>query len=210
VVFVDTAARKPAIYLYTPGRRKEELSLRVKGVITTRIPHRDGLTSIVWDNLVLEGGRILDGGESFDYLFYESKNVAPRHPNSGWVLRRKARRITWNGEPVDRDALALRFRTILKRYGLFENEVKDFIDYWLGADMKIFFDMENFAFGFFPISVEELDRLFAIETKLEYKEYIRVQFLVKEVPGGTVLAEPEFPEIVRSEYALHEWGIIKG
>ncbi|MFO7618083.1 MAG: hypothetical protein R6W91_00220 [Thermoplasmata archaeon] len=207
---VSSPAMKPAVYLYAPGVQNEQLKLKVRGIITTRIPHRDGITSIAWDNLTLKEGKIFTDGDSFDYLFYETESIQPRHENAGWVLARQKGNLTWNGAPIDRDGLLLKFKYILSRYGLFENEIKDFIEYWFDEDMKIFFQKQDFIYGIIPVSIEELDRIFAIETNLEYREYIRIQFLMKELQEKQTLAEPKFPEVSRSEYALHEWGIIKG
>lgn len=210
VIFTSSAAMKPVIYLYAPGEQKERVKLTVKGRITTRIPHRSGLASITWDGLTLSGGKIIDDGKAFDYLFYESENVAPKHGEAGWVLERKAGETTWNGVPVDRGELARTIGSILERYGLFENEIADFTDYWLAPDMKLSFRKEEFAYAIYPISREELDRIFAIETDHEYPERIRVQFLVLDAIPGTLLAEPEFPTVERSERAMHEWGVIRG
>jgi len=214
LMYTTAVGMSPNIYLYAPREEKETLKLRVKGAITARIPFRNGIKSIVWDDLTLRAGKILTNGLKFDYLFYESEHEVPKHGDSGWVLRRQAGKTTWNGEPVDRIGLSEKFHDILSGYGFFENEIKDFIDEWLGegqnfACMKLFFSKEEFKYGIFPISREELDRIFSIETMLEYPEYIRVQFLVKEIEEGEVLAEPVFPPITRSEYALHEWGVMK-
>ena len=210
VLSQSSAAMKPAIYLYTPKDEKEKLKLKVKGAITTRIPFREGVSSIIWDNLSLKEGKIFTNNKSFDYLFYESKNIMPKHENTGWVLKRQNGVLSWNNKSIDKDELSESLRNILAKYGLFDNEINDFIEYWLDADMKIFFGKDEFTFGIFPIAAEELDRIFTIETQLEYLEYVRVQFLLKEIDGGQVLEEPEIPKITRSEYALHEWGIVKG
>ncbi len=209
-LYTSVVAMKPAIYLYTRKEEKERLRLKVQGTITTRKPFRTGVRSVTWDGLTLKDGKILDRGMQYDYLFYESENVVPRHDGTGWVLGRKAGKTTWNGRQVDREALTAILSNILEKYGLFENEIADFIEYWLGSDMKIFFGRDDFTYAIYPVPQDELDRIFAIETDLEYPERIRVQFLVKEIGDGETLEEPEYPEIVRSEYALHEWGIIKG
>jgi hypothetical protein len=149
-------------------------------------------------------------GESFDYLFYETESIVPKHENTGWVLERKVGKTAWNGKQVDRDALSTILSDILEKYGLFENEIADFIEYWLDSDMKLFFGRDDFTYAIYPVPRDELDRIFTIETDLEYPERIRIQFLIKEIGDGETLKEPEYPEITRSEYALHEWGIIKG
>ncbi|MDO9537420.1 MAG: hypothetical protein Q7J68_03775 [Thermoplasmata archaeon] len=210
ILYSMVISMKPAIYLYTPREEKEQLKLKVKGVITTRIPFREGISSIIWDDLVLKNGKIFTNKKSFDYLFYESKNVMPEHENTGWILKRQNGALSWNQAPIDKNDLSEMLRNILAKYGLFENEINDFIEYWFDDDMKIFFGQDEFTFGIYPISLEEVDRIFSIETMLEYPEYIRVQLLVKEIEDGEVLAEPEFPKISRSEYALHEWGMMKG
>ena len=210
ILYSMVVALKPAIYLYTPKEEKERLKLKVKGAITIRIPFREGIGSIVWDNLSLKDGKIFTNNKSFDYLFYESKNVMPKNENTGWVLKKQNDVLSWNNKPINEDELSEILKSILAKYGLFEHEINDFIEYWLDEDMKIFFGHDVFTFGIFPISLEELDRVFAIETQLEYPEYIRVQFLVKEIDEGRVLDEPVFPQVTRSDYALHEWGVMKG
>jgi len=201
-------AISPNIYLYAPGEQRDRVKLTVKGAITARIPWRPGARSVVWKDLTLKGGKIIDREKSYDYLFYESENVAPKHRDTGWVLERKSGRMTMDGEPMDRDGLAARFAGILERYGLFRSEIRDFTEQMLGQDMKMF--PGDATYAIYPIPQDELDRIFSIETELDYQERIRVQFLVKEVPHGTVLERPEFSEIVRSPYALHEWGVVRG
>jgi hypothetical protein len=210
ILYSMVISMKPAIYLYTPKEEKEQLKLKVKGAITTRIPFREGVSSIVWDNLSLKDGKIFTNNKSFDYLFYESKNVMPDHDNTGWILKRQNGILTWNQAPIDQEGLSNIFKTVLTKYGLFEHEINDFIEYWFDEDMKIFFGQNDFTFGIYPISLEELDRIFSIETMLDYPECIRVQFLVKEIDEGQVLAEPVIPQVARSEYAMHEWGMMKG
>lgn len=201
-------AMSPNIYLYTLGETKERVKLTVKGTVTARIPWRPGARSVVWRDLTLKGGKILDSGRQYDYLFYESETVVPRHDETGWVLERKSGKFTWNGEPADRDALVARFGEILAKYGLFEQEVEDFREQMLGPDLKMF-PGKDATYAIHPIPAGELDRIFRIETDLEYPERIRVQFLVREVPEGTVLEAPEIPEVRRAECALHEWGVVR-
>lgn len=210
VLYTSVTAMKPAIYLYAPGEKKESLKLKVKGKITTRIPWREGAMSIVWDNLALKDGNIFTNDKKYDYLFYESENIAPEHDDTGWALKRQGGNLYWNNEPIGLDQLPGIFTEILKTYGLFENEISDFNEYWFAEDMKIFFGKEDYNYGIYPISLEELDRIFSIETELEYAEYIRVQFLVRDIDKNQTLEAPTFPEVKRSEYALHEWGMMKG
>ncbi len=210
ILYSMVVALKPAIYLYTPEEKKESLRLKVKGRITMRIPWRKGTTSVIWNDLILKNGKIISDNKEFDYLFYESENIVPKHDGTGWTLKRQGGNLYWNNEPIGLEQLPGIFTEILKKYGLFENEISDFNEYWFAEDMKIFFGQDEFTYGIYPISLEELDRIFSIETELEYAEYIRVQFLVKEIKEGINLNEPAFPEVKRSEYALHEWGMIKG
>ncbi len=210
VLYVNAQSFKPAIYLYTPEKRSENLRLTVKGEITTRIPYRKGRSTITWNDLILEEGKIHTDGRQFDYLFYESDNTKPKVENKGWVLKREDGQLYWNGDAISEADLASKFEEILEMYGLFENEIADFVEYWFDDDMKIFFGGDEFNYGIYPVSPGELDRIFRIDTELDYPEYIRVQFYMKEIPETVVLQEPVPPRILRSGYALHEWGVIKG
>lgn len=117
--------------------------------------------------------------------------------------------LYWNDKEIAYDKLVERFRGILLKYGLYDNEISDFIEYWLDKNCRIFFGKTEFRYGIYPIPIHQLEKIIQIETKIEYPEVVRVQFLIKEICSSEKTVEPEFQKIEHSGYSLHEWGIIK-
>jgi len=202
-------AMKPAIYLTTPEACKDTVRLTVEGRTLVTIPERKRSRVTEWSDLELENGKIRTDGEVYDYLFYEAATLTPTVGEEGWTIERVDERFFWCGESVDLDDVRDRIRSLMHDFGLFANEIEDFIEYWLGDDLLLEFGKEDFSFGLYPVPVEEVERIFRIETEMEYNEIVRFHLLVVDIEEGMVLEEPSFPEIERGDYSLHEWGIFR-
>jgi hypothetical protein len=203
--------KKPAIYLYTPKRVKDEVSVVIKGKPTITIPTPDIQTknSITWSDLTLERGGITHRKMEYPYLFYEATIKAPKHTNRGWVLERRSGKLFWNGNIMTDLQLVSALEAILRKLGLFDNEIKDFVDYWLSDEQLLYFGENEFRYGVYPISSSEIEKWMTIKTKAQYNEKVRVLLLIKDIPEGSILKEPDYPLIARSDWALHEWGAMK-
>lgn len=203
--------KKPAIYLYTPKRVNDEVSVVINGKPTITIPTPDVITenSITWCNLTLERGGITHHKMEYPYLFYEATINAPKNTNRGWVLERRSAKLFWNGNIVTDLQLVSIIEAILGKLGLFDNEIKDFVDYWLSDEKRLYFGESEFRYGVYPLSSSEIEKRLTIKTKAQYNEIVRVLLLIKDIPEGSVLKEPDYLPITRSDWALHEWGAMK-
>ncbi len=205
---MKAVAFKPAIYLRTPKVDKETVRLYLKGRTIRTIPERPLSSITEWRDLTLEDGRIHSDGAMHDYLIYEAETIVPRVSDRGWTIGKGTVGYTWNGDPVSVGDLRTIFSDIMDGYGFLENEVNDFIDYWIAEDMKIAFGKDEFNYAVQPALEADIERIFKLETELVYEEYLRVMFVVREVPPDTMLSEPEIRPIERSDHSLHEWGVI--
>lgn len=205
-------AFKPAIYIRTPKKDYDTIKVRMAGKVSQAIPTPtvSSVNVIEWQNVVLESNKIKYNHQTYDYLFYECDLRAPKVKNIGWVLERRKGELFWNDAKITYTELIEKFREILSRYGLFENEISDFIDFWLDDRQRLFFGKNDFRFGIFPVPQEELEKIIQIESKIRYPEIIRVHFLIKEIDKAEKLLEPTYPKVIRSSYSLHEWGIMRG
>ncbi|MEW5759971.1 MAG: hypothetical protein AB1779_04325, partial [Candidatus Thermoplasmatota archaeon] len=132
-----------------------------------------------------------------------------------------------DGKEIDYSYLRDFFVDELRKTGLYENEIKDFVDFWLtrksrlsceqelqqyntnscGTEKERIFFCKN-VFKFAIIYLGEYDKLVKIETSLEYESIVRVIFIVMPFNDKIKLEKPVYPTAKHSKNALHEWGLI--
>lgn len=113
-----TPVCKPAIYLYPEEKIDVNVKVEPKGFLTLTIPkYPDNGWTVTAD----PSGIIETGGNTYAYLYYESKikDSFVRKPNNGYV--------------VEYDRLGLLYDQILPKLGLDQKQTRDFKDYWQKA-----------------------------------------------------------------------------
>jgi hypothetical protein len=201
----------PNIYLYrdTPGY--DTIKVIVDGRVTKAVPFVDLGPEIVWEDVYIENGKLFYNGEDYDFLYYEELLNEPRTSEYGWILERDDRgNLFLDGKMLSLEELKDFFRTELEKAGLFDNEIEDFVDEWLGKGARLFPGQKAFKYAIMYISQNIMDEIIQIETEKEYEEVIRVHFLIRPVEGDIHLVPPKYPNHAKGNNILHEWGVYFG
>jgi hypothetical protein len=201
----------PNIYLYreTPGY--DTIKVVVDGRVTKAVPKVDLGPEIVWEDVWIEDGKVFYKDKSHDFLYYEELLDHPKTSEFGWVLERdNLGKLFLNENPITLEELKEFFRDELAKTGLFENEITDFVDEWLGKGARLFPSQTSFRYAIMYIPEDQIEDIIQIETEKTYEEIIRVHFLIQPVEKGFKLLQPEYPEHNTGANILHEWGVYPG
>jgi hypothetical protein len=201
----------PNIYLYRETSGYDTIRVIVDGRVTKAVPMVELGTEIVWKDVFIENGKLYFDGKCYDFLYYEELLNEPRTSNYGWILERDEEgRLFLDGELLSLEELKDFFRTELTEAGLFENEIEDFIDEWLGEGARLFPGQKPFHYAIMYVPENIIDEIIQIETEKEYDEIIRVHFLIQPVGGDIHLVPPQYPKPQKGGNILHEWGVYIG
>ncbi|UCG68697.1 MAG: hypothetical protein JSV09_12970 [Thermoplasmata archaeon] len=99
------------------------------------------------------------------------------------------------------------FRAELAKVGLFENEIEDFIDEWLGKGARLFPGQKPFRFAIMYIPEDVIEEIIQVETEKSYEEIIRFHLLIQPADGDIHLIPPQYPKHQKGRNILHEWGV---
>ncbi|MDD3716902.1 MAG: hypothetical protein PHT46_07360 [Candidatus Marinimicrobia bacterium] len=179
-------ARKPNIYLYPEKSLKLDVSLFFPqgGEVIVSDPQypADWL-----DIRVRPDGRI---GRKYDYLFYEAAIPDLWQYSEGWVVKQ--------------DILPLFFRSNLEAYGFNENEIRDFMDYWI--------PLLNTApyYAVYPQHTASVNYAVKLRISERPDAMLRLFYVIDEAQDKFTLPEPEIPEFERNGFSVTEWGVVLG
>jgi len=182
--------KKPAIYLYPPQKSQIEITHNFKGKILNTYPsYTDNWTVIAEPN-----GNLLNVKDSryYKYLFWDGVYAFPSEHyqfKSGFYIKKE-------------DYVSF-LQDKLEIIGLNENEINDFIVYWLPAMSN-----HNYCFIHFRIN-DNIDGSSVLETKPAADTKIRVfmEFSgVDSITSASNLPEQFLPSVVRTGFTLVEWG----
>ncbi len=170
--------RKPNIYLYPETPMQVDVNLQPQGHITVSIPdYQNG-----WSVWAEPNGRL---DEAYDFLFYEAE-VPLVKPHAGWC--------------VSVDNLKLFFTEKLRAFGFNENEIYDFLDYWLPVlNNAPFYDIR-------PIVNEKLNWVCPITIVPQPDHLLRLWLLFTPAQHPTELPAPTIPSFSRTGFYATEWG----
>jgi hypothetical protein len=174
---------KPNVYLYP--EEEQAVSVRLTplapGALTITIPeYGDG-----WDVTAAPDG-LIDG--QYGFLFYEADIVPQYQTDEGWAVSFEELR-DWMEE-------------ILPQYGLNEQEVVDFVDYWTAH-------LPPFPYYlFFPQDEAICDRLVALQVDPAPDRVLRIWFHIVGAYGRFALPEPAIAPFERAGFTVTEWGIL--
>jgi len=179
-------AAKPNIYIYPKELRNLDVNINFPhgGEVTTSIPeYGDG-----WNDLDVDpSGKIND---EFTFLFYESQNPDLCQYEKGWIIAQ--------------EDLELFFIKNMTATGFNEQEITDFIDYWI----PILKDYPYYAI--YPQYNEQLDRIIQLDFSQKPDNILRLIYTLKGLQDNDlVLQEPEIPKFNREGFVVVEWGVIR-
>lgn len=178
--------KKPNIYLYPLERSQISVNLRFPhgGKIITSIPaYENGWTVDV------DTSGIIDN--SYEYLFYESKQPDIWQLNEGWVIKRSE--------------LETFFKVDMLKHGFYGREVKDFIDYWIPR----LTDFEYYEI--YPQESNIIEKAVKLEISKTPENVLRLYYLIKGVNNNSnnkINIPSEIFQFRRSGFYVTEWGVI--
>lgn len=179
-------AKKPNIYLYPEKTAKLDVSLFFPqgGEVIESDPQYPAQWS---DVRVRPDGRI---NRKYDFLFYEAVLTDLWQYSEGWVVKQ--------------DMLPLFFRSNLEAYGFNENEIRDFMDYWI--------PLLNTApyYAIYPQHTANVNYAVKLRISKRPDTLLRLFYVIDEVQEKFTLPEPEIPEFERSGFCVTEWGVMFG
>lgn len=176
---------KPNIYIYPEEKTDLTLSLIFPqgGRVVASIPeYNNG-----WYFTVDTSGLIDD---SYDYLFYESRQPDIWQLNKGWVVKRAD--------------LKDFFVENMKDYGFSDKEIKDFTDYWIPR-----FTAE--VYEIYPQNKQIIESVIKLDVSKKPDNLLRLFYTVRESnqkPGFT-LPKPQIDLTFKREgFFITEWGVV--
>ena len=185
-----TVIKKPAIYLYPAQAIKIEVTHSFQGKILNTYPaYRDG-----WTVMADPQGNLRDvySNRTYKYLFWDGAYSFPQEHyqyKSGFYVK--------NSDYVPF------LQTKLSSIGLTENEINDFIVYWLPSMSRY-----NNCFVHFRIN-DNIGGTSVLTTQPAADTTIRVfmEFSgIDTLTGITKLPEQQLPNFTRKGFTLVEWG----
>lgn len=184
-VFTGPIACKPNIYIYP----REEMQLSVNlsfplgGNVISSIPaYNSG-----WNMSVVPSGKI---DNEYTYLFYESSQPSVWQTETGWHVKKAE--------------LTQFFSSNMANYGFSEQEIIDFIDYWI----PLFVDKAYYTI--YPQTNVEIDQAISINFSTSPDKIMRLFYLVKgsDHQPTIELEKPVIPTFERTGFYVTEWGVL--
>ena len=175
---------KPVIYLYPEKEERIRVEVDPKGgIIVSEPEYNQG-----WEVIARPCGRLTEvkTGNVYQYLFWESTGDFYKQPEKGFVVRK---------EDVSEFLIGS-----LSRYNFNQNEISDFLEFWLPF-------MEKYPYYFITfLETEEMDNLAPLNVSPKPDTVIRVlmDFSPLEEPIEVEGFEINSPD--REGFTLIEWG----
>lgn len=172
---------KPNIYLYAPEETDFTVEFARPYLLTVTDPFYDG----IWSGHTVSDGSIVSGGQSYGFLFYESLTYPDYYQ-------------TESGYAIGQENRAEQFAGILAGYGLNEQEIADFVEFWcdkLDADCD---------YAMYPQLTETVDEAMPMTVCPAPDQIHRLwfAFVKEEIPAKQ--AEPA--AFARDGFTVIEWG----
>jgi PKD repeat protein len=175
--------KKPNVYLYPKETIHICISLNFPkgGNVIASIPeYRNG-----WCVNVANEGKI---DNEFDFLFYESAQ-----PN---IWQRK------NGWCIEQSQLESFFNLDMNNRGFAQNEIDDFIEYWIPL-------LKEFPFyAIYPQTKESINRVIGVDFSVQPDTFYRLFYCIEGSQTTVALDEPVINSFTRNGFTAVEWGVI--
>ncbi|MBI9069516.1 MAG: PKD domain-containing protein [Salinivirgaceae bacterium] len=175
---------KPNIYIY-PEETIDlcvNLSFPKGGELVTSIPEYDS----GWCITVESGGQI---NGAYDYLFYESKQPHIWQEEQGWC--------------ISKDNLNQFFTNNMLAYGFNNNEIDDFIAYWIPLLS------ESKYYSIFPQQKAMINRVIEISFSKTPDNVNRLFYVIEATLQNNELIAPEIIPFSKTGFYINEWGVIQ-
>ncbi|MCD4733949.1 carboxypeptidase regulatory-like domain-containing protein, partial [bacterium] len=177
---------KPNIYLY-PTEEIDvsvQLSFPAGGEVTVSDPdYGDG-----WDVSITPDGTITSGEGEHSFLFYESLNADKCQREQGWV--------------VPRAGLEEFFRQNLTTTGFYEQEIEDFIEFWIPRLLS------RPWYAVYPQYNAEYGEMVELHVDPAPHSLIRLVYLVAGLDEEMELMPALIPAFEIGGFTVHEWGVM--
>ncbi|MCP4704328.1 MAG: hypothetical protein GY865_06940 [candidate division Zixibacteria bacterium] len=179
--YEPTLDRAPYIYLYpeTQTDISVELGLVPGGeIVESEPPYNNG-----WNVNVTPDGTI---DNNYEFLYYESLQPVPLDYRFGWVL---------DGTDLENE-----LRNLLSNIGFIENEIDDFIEFWI----HILGDAD-----FYAVYPQDVESFVTLNITPQPDNILRTLLLIRPLSNKiNIPSPPESDEFIRDGFTVAEWGVI--
>ena len=185
---IDTCSLvyKPNIYIYPTEKMQININLNfpIGGNIILSIPeYGNG-----W-NIIVDTNGLIDN--TYNYLFYESKQPDIWQLNEGWIIKKS-------------DVKNF-FIVNMSDYGFFDQEINDFIDYWIPRLT------DNEFYAIYPQSSIVIGNVIELNFSKEPENLLRLFYVIQgfnDFPSNKLI-EPQNDELFKREgFFMVEWGVV--
>ena len=177
-------AYKPNIYLYPIEKTQLIVNLEFPkgGKVIKSIPdYGNG-----WNISVDTNGIIND---SYSYLFYESTQPDIWQREYGWTIKV--------------EELESFFKKNLIDYGFIDNEIEDFIDYWIPR-LK-----DSNYYSIYPQTKSTINKVIELKISEKPDNLLRLFYFIESQDNPEIkLKKPIFNKFERKNFFVTEWGVI--
>ena len=176
--------RKPNIYLYPP--KKTKMSVSLKFPHGGKVIESDPFYPLQWKDIKVKPNGKID--KKFDFLFYECEIPDFWQYFEGWVVKQ--------------ENLSDFFAQNLKDYGFNENEIEDFLEFWI-PELK---DAPNYEI--YPQYTEMVNQVIKLKISPYPDAKMRLHYVIKGSDKYFYLPVPEIPDFDRHGFTVVEWGVV--
>ena len=177
-------AYKPNIYIYP----EEEIQLSVSlsfpmgGEVISSIPDY----GLAW-NISVDTSGLIDN--TYSYLFYESTQPDIWQRTHGWI--------------INKTELESFFRENMAAYGFNNQEIDDYIDYWIPR-------LDEYTYySIYPQTARLINDVIVLHFSLQPDNILRLFYVVHgNMQMPDTLIEPKIEQFKREGYFATEWGVI--
>ncbi|MEA3392137.1 MAG: hypothetical protein U9Q91_04070 [Candidatus Marinimicrobia bacterium] len=180
-IFTD---RKPNIYLYPEKKTKMSVSLQFPH--GGKVIESDPFYPLQWKNIKVKPNGKID--KKYDFLFYEAEIPDLWQYSEGWVIAM--------------NDLTEFFKKNLKDYSFNENEIEDFIEFWIPELI------DSPYYEIYPQYTEMVNRVIKLKISPYPDAKLRLHYVIKESNKDFDLPAPEIPYFEREGFTVTEWGVV--
>ncbi len=176
---------KPNVYIYPESTISLDVSLAfpMGGSVIASIPeYQTG-----W-HITVDPSGIID--KTYTYLFYESEQPDIWQTSAGWTVK-----------SAD---LEMFFKQNMARYGFKNNEIQDFITYWIPRLT------EHDSYAIYPQTSHLINDVIELNFSKQPDNVLRLFYVIKgnQSASGTPLTAPHIEDFRRNGFVVTEWGVV--